>query len=113
MFPVNIITQYIAFFKTGIFISTYMSTSILTNIYTLLFSMVQQLLVDMGPLIIEASRSHLYTRHLVVFLWMNDQPLTVSSILQHITFTRERISARWPQTRVLDRAATGVGSYTS
>ena len=38
MLPVNIITKhYIAFYKTGLFISTFVRTSILTNIYRLLF----------------------------------------------------------------------------
>ena len=70
--------------------------------------MAQQLLVDQGLLIIEASRSHSYTRHLVVFLWTNDQPVAVTSILQHTTLTRDRISGPRPQTHVCDRAATGV-----
>ena len=38
MFPVNIITRhYITFYRTGIFISTSLRTSILTNIYTPFF----------------------------------------------------------------------------
>ena len=38
MFPVNTITRhYITFYKSGIFISTFVRNSILTNIYTLSF----------------------------------------------------------------------------
>ena len=68
--------------------------------------MAQQLLVGQGLLIIEASQSHSYTWHLVVFLWTGDQPVAVTSIWQHTTLPRDRISRPRPQSHAFDRAAT-------
>jgi len=47
-------------------------------------------LVDLGPLIVEVSRSHSDTSHSVRLLWMSDQPVTETSSWQHTTLTRER-----------------------
>ena len=54
-----------------------------------LFSLALQPLVGQG-LIIEASRSHSCTQHLVGLLWTSDQPVAETSAWQHTTFTRDR-----------------------
>jgi hypothetical protein len=54
------------------------------------FSMAQQPLVGQDFLIVEASRSHLDTPHMVGLLWMSDQPDAETSTWQHTTLTRHR-----------------------
>jgi hypothetical protein len=80
--------------------------------------MALQPLVDYRLLIVEASRLHSNSSHMVRLLWTSDQLYAVTSASQHITLKRDReiamplagfeptISAsEWPQTHALDRAA--------
>ena len=83
--------------------------------------MAQQTLLGQDLLIIEASRPHSDTQHPVGLLWTSDQPHTDLYLTTHNTLTRQTpmhraafepaipVSER-PQTHVLDRAATGIGS---
>ena len=82
--------------------------------------MAQQPLMGQGLLFIEASQSHSGTPHSVGLLWMSDRPDAETSTGQHTTLrtdihasggirTRNPSNKR-PQTRALDRAATGIGS---
>jgi hypothetical protein len=79
----------------------------------------QQLLVGLGLLIVEVSRSHSDTPHSVGLLWACDQPVAETSTWQYTTLPRDRHHAaggirtcspskRAVQTHVLDRAATGI-----
>jgi len=52
--------------------------------------MVQQPLVGLGPLIIEASLSHSDTPHSVGLLWTSDQPDAETTTLQDTPLTRDR-----------------------
>jgi hypothetical protein len=86
------------------------------------FFQVRQLLVDQSLLIIEVLQSLSDTPHPAVFHRTSDQPDAETSIWQHTTITRDRNpwlrrdsnsqskqASERPQTRALDRAATGVG----
>jgi hypothetical protein len=86
---------------------------------------VQQLLVDLGVVIIEASPSHSDTLHRVGFLWTNYQSDEQTSTLPHRTLTRDRQPStrrdsnpqfehelptnERQQAHKLDRAITGNG----
>jgi hypothetical protein len=52
--------------------------------------MAQQPLLGQGLFIIEASRSHSDTLHLVGLLWASDQSNAEISTRQHTTITRDR-----------------------
>ena len=83
------------------------------------FSMAQQPLVGQGFLIIEASRSHSDTPHLVGLFWTNDKHDAETSTSTHNTHKRQTSmppagfkptipASERPQTHALDRAATGI-----
>jgi len=78
---------------------------------------------DLGPIIVEVSGSHSDTSHSVRLLWTSGRPVVEIFTGQHTTFVRDRhlySPARFepavpasdrPQTDVLDRAATGIGTF--
>ena len=81
--------------------------------------------MDHGILIIEASRSHSDTPHLIGLLGTSDQPVAETSTRQHTTLTRDRYPPQTPphpegfeptippsvrpKTHTLDRTATRIG----
>jgi hypothetical protein len=60
---------------------------LLTGIF---FSIARQPLVGQGLLIVNASRSHSDTSHLVGLLWTSDRSVAETSTWQHTTLTRDR-----------------------
>jgi hypothetical protein len=79
--------------------------------------------VGQGLLSVEVSRSHSDTIHSAGFLWTRNQPDAKTSTLQHRTLRRQISmppagfeppipASAWPQTHVLDGAATGIGQET-
>jgi hypothetical protein len=81
--------------------------------------MARQPPVGQGLLIIEASRSHSGTPHMVGLLWTSDQPDTETFTRQHTTLTTDIhtlasfepavLGSERPETHTLDRTATGIG----
>ena len=83
--------------------------ALMCSLPCLIFFMSQKPLVGQGLLIIEASRSHSDTSHSVGLLWTSDELDAETSTWQHTVPSRDIIQAsEGPQTRALDRVATGI-----
>jgi hypothetical protein len=71
------------------------------------FPIARQPLVGQGVLVMDASRSHSDTPHLVGLLWTSDQPYAKTATWQQTTLTRDRHPWPWRDSNPQSQQASG------